>query len=136
MSTGVATVESTASNAPAAWARRAVSAMSVSVHSGLAGVSIQTSLVCPGRSAACTASGRSISMNSTCKPQCVAKVASQLRSAQYITLGASTWSPGPRAWNTAVAAAMPEAKSSAWWPPSSRASRASAWSKAGLSARA
>ena len=53
-----------------------------------------------------------------------------------MTLGASTWSPGFSAWNTAVAAAMPLANSSAWWPPSSALITASAWSKAGLSARA
>ena len=31
---------------------------------------------------------------------------------QYMTVGASTWSPGASDWNTAVAAAMPEANSS------------------------
>jgi hypothetical protein len=110
--------------------------MSVTVHSGLAGVSIHTSFVLPGRSAACTAAGSVMSMSSTSRPHWVAKVISQLRSDQYMTLGASTWSPGARAWNTAVAAAMPLAKSSACWPPSSALITASAWSKAGLSARA
>ena len=61
--------------------------------------------------------------------------ASQLRSDQYITVGATTWSPGRSARNTAVAAAMPEANSSAAAPPSREASSASAWSKPGLSAR-
>ena len=128
VSTGVPTVESTASRAPAACATFAVAAMSVRVHSGLAGVSTHTTFVRPGWTAACTAAGSVMSMNSTTRPQWVAKFASQLRSAQYITFGASTWSPGARAWNTAVAAAMPDAKSIACSPPSSRASSASAWS--------
>jgi hypothetical protein len=77
-----------------------------------------------------------MSISSTCRPHCVAKPISQLRSDQYMTRGASTWSPGASAWNTAVAAAIPLAKSSVWWPPSSALITASAWSKAGLSARA
>ena len=136
VSTGEATVESTATRAPAACAISAVAAMSVTVHSGLAGVSIHTSLVAPGRTEACTAAGSVMSISSTFKPQRVAKFISQLRSDQYMTLGASTWSPGDRAWNTAVAAAMPEANSAACAPSSNCASTASAWSKAGLSARA
>ena len=72
----------------------AVAAMSVMVQSGLAGVSIQTSRVLPGRSAAATAAGSVMSISSTCRPQWVAKFISQLRSDQYITFGASTWSPG------------------------------------------
>ena len=83
------------------------------VQSGFAGVSIQTSLVSPGRTAASSAARSSVSTKSTRKPQRLASVASQLRSAQYITRGATTWSPGSSAWKTAVAAAMPEAKSSA-----------------------
>ena len=136
VSKGVATVESTASKAPAAWAILAVAWMSVMVHSGLAGVSTQTNLVWPGRMAACTAAGLVMSISSTCRPHGVAKVSNQLRSDQYMTLGAKTWSPGARAWKTAVAAAMPLAKSKAWCPPSSALMTASAWSKAGLSARA
>ncbi len=77
-----------------------------------------------------------MSMSSTFRPQCVAKFISQLRSDQYITFGASTWSPGASAWNTAVAAAMPLANSAACAPCSSVAISCSAWSKAGLSARA
>ena len=46
---------------------------------------------------------------------------SQLRSDQYITFGASTWSPGASAWNTAVAAAMPLANRAACAPCSSAA---------------
>src|SRR5579863_5493871 len=45
---GVAQVESTASAAPAAWAMRAAASMSLTPHSGLLGVSSQTSLVAPG----------------------------------------------------------------------------------------
>ena len=48
VSTGVATVESTATRAPAACAISQVAAMSVIVHSGFAGVSIQISLILPG----------------------------------------------------------------------------------------
>ena len=136
VSTGVATVESTASSAPAWCAICAVRAMSVSVHIGLAGVSIHTRRVWPGRIAACTAATSSIVTSSTCRPQSVANPISQLRNDQYMMRGASTWSPGASAWNTAVAAAMPEANSSAWCPPSSALITASAWSKAGLSARA
>ena len=136
MSTGVATVESTASVAPAACAIVAVASMSVTLQSGLAGVSTQTSFVLPGRIAARRAPGSVMSISSTSSPQRVAKVVSQLRSDQYMTCGASTWSPGSRAWNTAVAAAMPDAKSAAAWPRSSAQITASAWSNAGLSARA
>ena len=70
----------------------------------------------------------SVSTSSTFSPQRVASVSSQLRSDQYITFGASTWSPGASARNTAVAAAMPEAKTAAPSAPSSAASTASAWS--------
>ena len=97
LSTGDATVESTARRAPAACAMAAVAATSVMVHNGLAGVSTHTSLVLPGRSAAWMSAVLLMSMNSTCRPQCVAKVISQWRSDQYITLGASTWSPGAKA---------------------------------------
>ena len=65
-----------------------------------------------------------------------AKLASQLRSDQYITFGTTTWSPGDSARKQAVAALMPEEKISAFAPPSSAASVVSAWSKVGLSARA
>ena len=136
VSTGEPTVESTASFAPAACAMAAVAAMSVMVHSGLAGVSTHTSLVWPGRMAACTTAGSAMSISSIFSPQWVAKFISQLRSDQYITLGASTWSPGLSAWNTAVAAAMPLANSKALVPFSSWHITASTWSKAGLSARA
>ncbi len=77
-----------------------------------------------------------MSTSSTFRPQWVAKFSSQLRSDQYITLGASTWSPGASAWNTAVAAAMPEANNMLSAPFSSWVITACAWSKAGLSARA
>ena len=88
--------------------------MSVTAQVGLAGVSSQTSLVAPGRTAAAMASVRSASTNSTSRPHWVAKVASQLRSDQYITLGATTWSPGARARKQAVAALMPDEKISAF----------------------
>ena len=109
--------------------------MSVMVQSGFAGVSIQTSLVAPGRTAASSAARSSVSTKSTFKPQRVASLASQLRRPQYITRGATTWSPGASAWNTVVAAAMPEAKRSAWAPSSSIASTASASRTVALSGR-
>jgi hypothetical protein len=136
VSTGVATVESTPSSAPAPWAISAAAAMSVTLQVGLAGVSIHTSLVAPGLTAAARASVRSASTKSTFKPHCVAKVASQLRKDQYITLGTTTWSPGAKARKQAVAALMPDEKINAFGPPSRAASVVSAWSKVGLSARA
>ena len=136
VSTGVPTVESTPSSAPARWAMSAAAAMSVTHQVGLAGVSIHTSLV---RRAAWRRrwrrSGRR-RRNRPSGPIAVAKPASQLRSDQYITLGATTWPPGASARKQAVAALMPEEKISALGPPSSAASVASAWSKVGLSARA
>ncbi len=136
VSTGVAQVESTASTAPAAWAISATAAMSVSDQSGLAGVSAQTSFVAPGRTAARTASRSDISTRSTLRPHRVASVRSQLRSDQYITLGARTWSPGESARKTAVAADMPEPSSIAAAAPSSAAMTASASRTVSLSGRA
>ena len=49
--------------------------------------------------------------------------------------GMSAWSPGSSAWNTAIAAAVPEANSIEAAPCSKAVSRASAGSKVGLSAR-
>src|SRR5439155_16404475 len=126
VSTGVATVNSTASSAPALCAISAAAAMSVTPQVRLAGVSSHTSLVTPGFTAAAMASSLSASTNSTLSPQCVAKPASQLRSDQYITFGAMTWSPGARARKQALAALMPDEKTSAFGPPSSAASVASA----------
>ncbi len=136
VSTGVATVESTPSSAPALCAISAIAAMSDTLQVGLAGVSIQTSLVTPGFTAAATWSVLSVSTNSTLRPHCVAKVISQLRSAQYMTFEVTTWSPGERARKQAVAALMPEEKISDFAPPSSAVSVASAWSNVGLSERA
>ena len=62
---GVATVESTHSSAPAAWAMVATAAMSVRVQIGLLGVSIHTSPVSPGRTAARTASRSDVSTKVT-----------------------------------------------------------------------
>ncbi len=109
--------------------------MSVSDQSGLAGVSTQTSLVPPGRTAARTASRSAVSTRSTSRPQRRPSVTSQLRSAQYITLGATTWSPGESARSTAVAADMPEPSSIAAAAPSSAARSASASRTVSLSGR-
>src|SRR5260370_37794801 len=87
---GEATGAASARTAPAQWAISAAAAMSVMLQVGLAGVSIQTSLVAPGFVAAAMASVRSASTKSTFRPQWVAKLASQLRKDQYITLGATT----------------------------------------------
>ena len=72
VSTGVATVESTASRAPAQCAISATAAMSLISHKGLAGVSSQTSRVRPGRTAAATAARSVVSTSSTATPQRVA----------------------------------------------------------------
>ena len=60
---------------------------------------------------------------------------SQLRSAQYITVGATTWSPGASAMNTEVAAAIPEENSIAASASSSIASTASVSRTVWLSGR-
>ena len=109
--------------------------MSVIDQSGLEGVSTQTSFVAPGRIAARTASRSEVSTRSTRRPQCVASVTSQLRSDQYMTLGATTWSPGESARNRAVAADMPEPKTIAASAPSSAAISASASRTVPLSGR-
>ncbi len=90
VNTGVATVESTASFAPAFFAISAVAARSVIVHSGLAGVSTQISFVLPGRTARAIEAVSPMSTSSTSRPQPRANVISQLRSDQYITLGTIT----------------------------------------------
>ena len=109
--------------------------MSVTCQLGLAGVSIHTTFVCPGRMAAATARRSVMSTSSTATPQGCSSSSSHVRNAQYISLGATTWSPGLRAWNTLVKAAVPEANSSAPAPPSIEASTASAASTVGLSGR-
>ena len=65
---GVATVESTQSTASTLWAISDTAAMSVTVHSGLLGVSIQNSPVSPGRTAARTASRSEVSTKVTVWP--------------------------------------------------------------------
>ena len=65
---GVETVESTHSSAPAACAMSETAAMSVMVHSGLLGVSIQNRPVSPGRTAARTASRSDVSTKVTVWP--------------------------------------------------------------------
>src|SRR3954449_11439490 len=105
--TGLAEVLSTASLAPAAWAMSEAAWISVTSHRGLLGVSSQTSAVLAGRMALASASRSALGTNSTSRPQVRAKSLSQLRSDQYMTLGATTWSPGFRDMKSAVAAAMP-----------------------------
>ena len=136
VSTGVATVLSTATRTPAEWASSQTAARSVISHIGFAGVSAQMSRVRPGRIAAWSAARSQVSVNSTSRPQVRPNSASHLRTPQYSTRETSTWSPGSSDWNTAVAAAMPEANSAHAHPaPSRAASSRSACSNVGLSAR-
>ena len=65
--------------------------MSVTDHSGLAGVSIHKRRVPPGRTAARSASSEVASTKSVSIPQISAKFFSQLRRPQYMTRGATTW---------------------------------------------
>jgi len=90
VSTGVATVLSTATRTPAAWPSSQTAARSVMSHIGLAGVSTHSSLVRPGRIAAATASRSVVSVNSTSRPQVSANSASHLRTPQYKTRETST----------------------------------------------
>ncbi len=122
---GVATVESTHSTASTACAISAIAAMSVIVHSGLLGVSIQNSPVSPGLTAARTASRSEVSTKLTRWPYCPIS-RSQERKPQYITSEAMMWVGRSSASSTAVAAAMPEPNSSASSAPSNAAIRLSA----------
>ena len=90
-------------------------------YSGLASVSIHSSFVLPGRTAALhrrrVVHGDQLDL----QPPIAWRNPSASRAArQYITFGASTWSPGASACNTAVAATMPEANSAARSPPLAR----------------
>ena len=122
-------------SAPAAWAARAAPSMSLTPQSGLLGVSSQTSFVAPGFSAAASACKSSASTKSTLSPKAGASLASQARSAQYMPLGATTWAPGPRLRKRAIAADMPEPKTSVADAPSSAPIRASASRTVSLSGR-
>jgi hypothetical protein len=102
--------------------------MSVTDHSGFAGVSIHMRRVRPGRTAGRSASSEVASTKSTAIPQASAKFFSQLRNPQYMTRGATTWLSRGRLWNTAAAAAMPEENSNVAAPPSSAVSNACGWS--------
>jgi hypothetical protein len=133
--TGVGTVESTASKAPASWATRAASDMSVMVQSGLDGVSNQTSRVRPGSIAARRAQRSPASMKVACTPRLGASSASHRRKPQYIAVGATTCAGRSSARKAVVAAAMPEAKRSVATPCSSRVSTCSAWRTVALSER-
>ena len=77
VSSGVGTVLSTATTAPAAWARPLSASMSLTAQVGFAGVSSQSRRVRPGRSAAWTAAGSVVSTKSTSRPQAVAVLSSQ-----------------------------------------------------------
>ncbi len=90
VSTGVATVLSTATRTPAEWASSQTAARSVISHIGLAGVSTHNSRVRPGRIAACTAARSEVSVNSTSRPQVRPNSASHFRTPQYSTRETST----------------------------------------------
>src|SRR5262249_3833179 len=94
--------------------------------------SIQISLVRPGSTALARASVALASTKSTTSPHSAAELLSQLRRPQYMTCGATTWSPGLSAKNTAVAAAIPDAKVRQAAPPSSRVSSGSGWTNVGF----
>ena len=141
VSTGVATVLSTATRTPAACARSAGGGQ-VGDLPHRVGRASPPRAAGSGRagSAAATAARSEVSVNSTSRPQVSANSASHLRTPQYRTRETSTWSPGSSDWNTAVAAAIPEpnsaqAQPSSRAPPSSAASSRSACSEVGLSAR-
>ena len=90
---GGAAVQSTASRAPAACAASAAAAMSITSQVGLVGVSIQSSRVRPGRSAASSAPGAAASKKLTSIPRRSARRRSQERPPWYMIRGAATWSP-------------------------------------------
>ena len=131
-STGVATVPSATTRAPAAWAISTVAAMSVMAQVGFEGVSTHTIRVAPGRSVRRRASRSPLGTRSSANRPFAARVCSQRRMVQYISAGATTWSPGSSVSKTVVAAAMPELNNSASWPSSSRASSASQRSYVGF----
>ena len=88
---GVATVLSTARRAPAPWAISAAAAMSVIAHVGFAGLSIQTSLVRPGCTAAASASvAAGVDKIDDYSADPLRELFSQFRSPQYMTCGATT----------------------------------------------
>ncbi len=93
--------------------------MSLTPHNGLLGVSSQTSRVAPGLTAARNAAKSSQSQNVASSPKAGASTASQLRSAQYITRGATICAPGAKLKNSAIAADEPEPNSSVEDAPSS-----------------
>ena len=136
VSTGVGTVESTASSAPAAWAQRAASAMSVMIQIGLDGVSIQTSRVRPGLIAA-RERARDRPRRRTSPPVrgSAHPRVSHWRRPQYIAVGATTCAGRSSARNAVVAAAMPEANSRLAAPPSSSVRTSSTCRTVALSER-
>ena len=113
----------------------AVSAMSVMVQSGLAGVSIQMSRVFPGCTPARIAAGSAASTKLASIPREGASSASHLRRPQYMTFGATTCAGRSSARNVAVAALIPDASTRPAAPPSSAVSTASACRTVALSGR-
>ncbi len=123
-STGVAHVLSHATRAPTACAASTARRMSVMRSSGLDGVSSQTRRV-EGRSASSSAPGTARSAKVTSSPQGWSISRSSEAVPWYASIGATTWSPGRSAWNTASVAAEPDANAAAAAPPSSAASASS-----------
>ena len=90
VSTGVATVLSTARSAPASCASAAHAAMSVTAQVGFAGVSIHTIRVRPGLKAALSAEASPGGVKATSSPHSVANSPSHFLRPQYMTLWAIT----------------------------------------------
>ena len=106
--------------APAEWAMADTALMSVIFSNGLDGVSTQTNLVL-GRIAPSTSAGSVISRKVVSSPQGAKISFSILAVPWYTSLGAKTWSPGERTWNTAMLAADPDEKAAAARPSSNAA---------------
>jgi hypothetical protein len=98
----------------------------VTLHSGLLGVSSQTSRVGLAATAPFSASRSSGSAKATSRPSFGASAFSQWRNAQYMRRGATILAPAPRLRNSAIAADMPEPKTRVAAAPSSEPISASA----------
>ena len=138
VSTGVADRRVDGERARRARARsRATAAMSVIVHSGLAGVSIHTSFVSPGRIAARDRIEIGHVDDVDLQPPLRARSrCSQLRSDQYITFGDHHVIARCERLEHRGRRRHARSEQQRRGPPSSAASIASAWSNVGLSARA
>ena len=134
-STGVAKQLSTASKAPAPWARSASAAMSHRSVSGLVGVSANSRRVL-GRMAACQAARSVCGTNVVCTPKRAMSVPMSRMVEPNMDCEQTTWSPAlssPRA--SSKMADMPLAVAAAASAPSSAARRCSRLATVGLPVR-